>query len=111
MAMPLDEYRGSGKSEFNTTPKALFNEAIEALLAEDTIHQRVSQARGCLEKLERVNGDADAELTEELRCIIDDGEAKLKGSQELLSREDEDELSERLFSLWLNIADGLLIWL
>ena len=109
MAMPLDEYRGSGKSELDTTPKALFNEAIEALLAEDTIQQRVSQARGCLGKLERVNGEADPELIEELRCVIDDVETKIKGTRGVLSCEDERELSERLFSLYLDMSDGVLI--
>ena len=109
--MPLDEYRTSRQGGLDTTPRALFNEAIEALLAEDdTIHQRLSQARGCLEKLYRCNGEADDELIDELRRIIDDVETKIIGARDVLSSEDEQGLSERLFSLYLDISEGAVIW-
>ena len=108
--MPLDEYRTRRQSELDSTPKALFNEAIEALLAEDTIQQRVSQARRCLEKLGRFDSESDTELVEELRGIVDDIETKIKGARDVLSSEDEQELSERLFSLYLDLSEGALVW-
>lgn len=110
MAMPLDEYRTRRQSELDNTPKALLNEAIEALLAEDTIQQRVSQARGCLEKLGRCDSESDTELVEELRGIVDGVERKIRGARGILSSEDEQELSEQLFSLYLDLSEGALIW-
>ena len=104
--MPLDEYRTQGQCDIATTPKALVNGAIEALLAEDTIQERVSQARGCLEKLE--HGQADDDLVDELRSIIDDVEKKIT-TRKVLSSEDEQYLTERLFSLYLDVSDGVLI--
>jgi len=107
--MPLDEYRTPPRSDIATTPKALVNGAIEALLAEDTIHERVSQARGCLEKLGRFNSEADEELVDELRCIIDDVQKKITAGK-VLSSEDEQDLTERLLSLYLDVSEGVLIW-
>jgi hypothetical protein len=111
MAMPLGEYRTPRQSEIDTSAKALLNGAIQALLAEDTIHERVSQARGCLEKLGRFNGEADEEFVGELRCIIDDVEKKIiEGAGGVLSSEDEQDLPERLFLLYLDMSDGVMIW-
>ena len=111
MATPLDEYRAPRECDPNNSPKALLNGAIQALLAEDTIRERVSQARGCLKKLERFNGEADEELADELRCILDDIEKKIiEGAADVLSSEDEQDLTERLFSLYLDVSEGMLIW-
>jgi hypothetical protein len=89
---------------------ALFNGAIEALLADHTTLERVSQARGCLEKLQRLKGQISEELVSDLRHIVDDLDQRIIEGADYLSSDDEQELTERLFTLYLDVSDGMLIW-
>jgi hypothetical protein len=89
--------------------KALFNGAIQALLADGAPHERVSQARGYLEKLQRRKDQIAAELVSELGCIVDNLDKRIRQGADHLSSDDEQELTERLFSLYLDVSEGMLI--
>jgi hypothetical protein len=90
--------------------KALLNGAIEALLTNGPARERVSQARGCLEKLKGLRGQTSEESINDLRCIIDYLNKRISDGANDLSPEDEQGLTERLFLLYLDGSDGMLMW-
>jgi hypothetical protein len=90
--------------------KDLFNGAIQALLADGAPHERVSRARGYLEELERLKDQISEESIGELRYIIDVLDKRITEGSDHLASEDEQELTERLLSLYLDGSDGMLIW-
>jgi hypothetical protein len=66
--------------------------------------------RECLDTLGRPEDHLAQEAVLELRCILDELNQKVMGDAVQLSAEDEYQLAERLFSVYLNLIDGVLMW-
>ena len=87
------------------TAKMMLNRTIEALLSEDSVEQRLSQAQACLSRLEIYKEEIPDEL-HELQHVAD----ILASSKEHICPEHELEVTERLLTLYVNVSDGALIF-
>jgi hypothetical protein len=87
------------------TARMLLNRTIEALLSEGSVEQRLSQTQACLSRLAVYRDEIPAELNE-LQGIAD----ILASSKENICPEREQELTERLLTLYVSVSDGALIF-
>ena len=100
--------------EMTDTVRKLLNWTIEALLSEDSIEQRLSEAETCLSILENYrNRPAPPTSTRQIPGELNELQGVsdiLASSEEHLSPEGELGLTERLLTLYISVSDGALIF-
>jgi hypothetical protein len=85
--------------------KILLNQTIEACLLDGSIHERLHIVKVCIGRLEDYGDEVPEEL-DELKDIA----GILSCYGENLSPERDLELTERLFTLYISVSDGALIF-
>lgn len=91
-------------------PRDLLNRAIEALLSDDSLPQRLSEAKDHIRKMERHSREIADEIVE-LKSIVDDLEELLLGAPGApLSPGHELALAERLLTLYVQGSAGAVIF-
>jgi hypothetical protein len=89
----------------NETAKILLHRAIDALLSEGSLQQRLSATNAYIRKL-ALYKDKVADELNELKCAAQ----IFTSSGNHLSPEQELELTERLLTLYIDVSDGALIF-
>jgi hypothetical protein len=91
-------------------PRGLLNQAIEALLSDGSLLQRLSVAQDHIGEMERYSSEIPDEIVE-LKSIVDDLEDLLLDSPDApLSPARELALAERLLTLYVQGSAGALIF-
>src|SRR5690242_9201013 len=87
------------------TTRTLFNRALEAFLSDAPIQQRLAEANGYIRSLESYSSKNASEVRE-LKSLADD--MALEGQD--WSEAHEFELTERALGLYVDMAEGALIF-
>ena len=90
----------------NETTRTLFTRALEAFLSDAPIQQRLAEANSYIRSLEGYSGKGRSEV-QELKSLADDL-AVLEGQG--WSAAHEFELTERALALYVDMAEGALIF-
>jgi hypothetical protein len=100
------------KATFSACARArqTFNRALEALMEDTTAQQRLSHANQHLAVLERYPDQIPGGCLAELRAVVDDFACAAKTAPDGLASEFENELTDRLFSLYVNVNSGALVF-
>ena len=91
--------------------KRLFSRTIDALISDGTPRERLVETERCLKKLEAHSQEVPAELLNELRGVVDDfARTVADRSPTSSSYLSERALTDKLFSLYIAISDGGVIF-
>ena len=94
--------------------RKLTSQTIDALISDGTPQDRLFEAYACLRRLEAHKSEAPGALLKDLKAIVGDlaraVEEKSCPSKDSLSPEYERELTDTLFSLYIDINGGSLIF-
>jgi hypothetical protein len=99
----------------NICCRRLFSQAIDALISEGTPQERLSRADACIRRLEDQPYEADLAIVEELKLIRGDFAHAVEESSHSrvassLWHRSEQKLTDALFSLYIDLSDGALVF-